>query len=97
MADLLIPTGLKLVELQRDSLGAWRVDTASGIRLVLGREQIGEKIRRFALVWKSGLNQQINSIKTIDLRYPNGLAVAWKDGVLIGAQHDTEVNTAQSV
>ena len=46
---------------------------------------------------KSGLNQQINSIKTIDLRYPNGLAVAWKDGVLIGAQHDTEVNTAQSV
>jgi len=97
MADLLIPTGLKLVELQRDSLGAWRVDTASGIRLVLGRDQIGEKIRRFALVWKSGLNQQINSIKTIDLRYPNGLAVAWKDGVLIGAQHDTEVNTAQSV
>ena len=97
MAELLIPTGIKLVELQRDSLGAWRVDTSSGMRLVLGRDQIAEKIRRFALVWKSGLNQQLNSIKTIDLRYPNGLAVAWKDGVLIGAQHDTEANTAQSV
>jgi hypothetical protein len=23
--------------------------------------------------------------------------VAWKDGVLIGAQHDTEANAAQSV
>lgn len=97
MAELLIPTGLKLVELQRDSLGAWRVDTASGIRLVLGRDQIAEKMRRFVLVWKSGLNQQLDSIKTIDLRYPNGLAVAWKDGVLIGAQQDTEANTAQSV
>ena len=97
MAELLIPTGIKLVELQRDSLGAWRVDTSAGMRLVLGRDQVAEKIRRFALVWKSGLNQQLNSIKTIDLRYPNGLAVAWKDGVLIGAQHGTEANTAQSV
>ncbi|MDG0971762.1 MAG: FtsQ-type POTRA domain-containing protein [Porticoccaceae bacterium] len=96
MAELIVPTGLKLVELQRDSLGAWRVDTAVGIRLVLGRDQIAEKIRRFVLVWKSGLNQHLGSIKTIDLRYPNGLAVAWKDGALIDAQDDTKANTAQS-
>ena len=94
MAELMLPTGLKLIEIQRDSLGAWRVDTADDIRLVLGRDQIAEKIRRFVLVWKSGLNQQLDSIKTIDLRYPNGLAVGWKDGVLIGAHHDTEINTA---
>jgi cell division protein FtsQ len=93
LAELLLPTGLKLAELQRDSLGTWRVDTTNGIRMVLGRDQIGKKIQRLVQAWESGLNQQINSIEIIDLRYPNGLAVAWRDGVLIGAQQETEANT----
>jgi len=97
MAQLLAPTGLKLVELQRDNVGAWRVDTESGVRLVLGRKQLVEKLRRFALVWESGLNRQLNNIKTIDLRYPNGLAVAWKDGILVGAQLNTEENPVRFV
>jgi cell division protein FtsQ len=97
MAQLLAPTGLKLVELQRDNLGAWRVDTESGVGLVLGRNKLVEKLRRFALVWESGLNRQLNNIKTIDLRYPNGLAVAWKDGILVGAQLNTEENPVRSV
>jgi len=97
LAELLLPTGLKLIELQRDNLGAWRVDTAAGIKLVLGRKQIGEKIKRLALVWDSGLSQQINKIETIDLRYPNGLAVAWKQGVLAGVFQTFESNTVSNV
>ena len=79
MAELLIPTGLKIAQLKRDSLGVWFIDTATGLRLVIGRDQVSEKIRRFTTVWAAGLNQQLKHIKTIDLRYPNGLAVAWKD------------------
>ena len=30
MAELLVPTGLKIAELQRDSLGVWYLDTAPG-------------------------------------------------------------------
>jgi len=89
MAELLIPTGLKIAELKRDSLGVWFIDTATGVRLVIGRDQVSEKIRRFTRVWAAGLSQQLKHIKTIDLRYPNGLAVAWKDGALVEAWHDT--------
>jgi cell division protein FtsQ len=85
MAELLIPTGLKIAELKRDSLGVWFIDTATGVQLVIGRDQVSEKIRRFTTVWAAGLSQQLKHIKTIDLRYPNGLAVAWKDGALAGA------------
>jgi cell division protein FtsQ len=85
MAELLIPTGLKIAELKRDSLGVWFIDTATGVRLVIGRDQVSEKIRRFTTVWAAGLSQQLKHIRTIDLRYPNGLAVAWKDGALAGA------------
>ena len=48
MAELLIPTGLKIAELKRDSLGVWFIDTATGMRLVIGRDQVSEKIRRFS-------------------------------------------------
>jgi cell division septal protein FtsQ len=40
---------------------------------------VGEKIRRLVVVWETDLSQQSNKIKTIDLRYPNGLAVSWQD------------------
>ena len=79
LAELLAPTDLKLTELQRDAVGAWQIETASGVRIVLGRDQIIEKIRRLIVVWGSGLDVQLNNIATIDLRYPNGLAVSWRD------------------
>ena len=79
LAELLTPTDLRLTELQRDAVGAWQIETAAGVRIVLGRDQIIEKIRRLIVVWGSGLDIQLNNIATIDLRYPNGLAVSWRD------------------
>ena len=97
MAELLIPTGLKIAELKRDNLGVWFIDTATGVRLVIGRDQVGEKMRRFSMVWAAGLSQQLKHIESIDLRYPNGLAVAWKDGALIGAWQDKQMSNRQEI
>ena len=90
MAELLAPTGLKIIELRRDNLGVWFIETAPGVRLVVGRDQVSEKLRRFNRVWAEGLSQQLKNIKTIDLRYPNGLAVAWKDGITMAAQENIQ-------
>ena len=43
----------------------------------------------------SGLNRQLKQIKTIDLRYPNGLAVAWKEGALAEAWQGTREENRQ--
>jgi cell division protein FtsQ len=96
LAELLGPTDLKLTELQRDAVGAWQVETAAGVRIVLGRDQIVEKIRRLVVVWRSGLDIQLNNIATIDLRYPNGLAVSWRDQDLAGGDLGHESNTDSS-
>ena len=79
LTDLLLPTGLQLSKLKLDRLGAWQLETSNGIQIVLGRNKVGDKIRRLVVVWESELSNQSARIKTIDLRYPNGLAVAWKD------------------
>ena len=97
LAALFLPTGLKLTELQRDNLGVWRVETARGIELILGRDHLADKIKRLALAWHSGLQNELHNIETIDLRYPNGLAVAWKNGLLIEAQQDIRANADLSV
>jgi cell division protein FtsQ len=97
MAELLIPTGLKIAELKRDSLGVWFIDTATGLRLVIGRDQVSEKLRRFTKVWAAGLSQQLQQIESIDLRYPNGLAVAWKESAVNGAWQDNRKNNRQEI
>ena len=96
LAELLAPTDLKLTELQRDAVGAWQIETAAGVRIVLGRDQIIEKIRRLIVVWGSGLDVQLNNIATIDLRYPNGLAVSWRDQdiTISGFGHETTTDSS---
>ena len=85
LAQLLLPTGLKLAKLNRNGLGAWHIETSKGIRLIIGRNQVGEKIRRLVLVWASDLYKYSDNIETIDLRYPNGVAVAWRDQTTVSA------------
>ena len=96
LAELLAPTDLKLTELQRDAVGAWQIETAAGVRIVLGRDQIIEKIRRLIVVWGSGLDVQLNNIATIDLRYPNGLAVSWRyhDITISGFGHEPTTDSS---
>ena len=78
LAQLLAAVDLRVAELQRDALGTWRVELQAQFSLVLGRDQMAEKIRRFTKVWQSGLQAHQARIEKVDLRYPNGLAVSWK-------------------
>ena len=77
MAEILGPTGLKVHEIRRDVVGSWLITTSSGIQINLGRDQLVQKLRRFQVVWSAQLASQVEKIKTIDMRYPNGLSVAW--------------------
>lgn len=59
--------------------GAWHVELEGGVQIYLGREDILSRLKRFASVY-----QQVNSsgqghMARIDLRYPNGFSIQWKD------------------
>ena len=64
---------------------------------MIGRDQISEKIRRFNLVWAAGLNKYVKNIAAVDLRYPNGLAVAWRETALAIQQKSRQKNTQDSI
>ena len=65
--------------LSRSAAGNWTLEFADGVRLVFRDEQT-RKVRRFASVYLSTLIGRRKSIDRIDLRYPNGFAVRWRDG-----------------
>lgn len=65
--------GLEIRRLELDPRGAWRLELTSGLELLLGREEVSNRLERFLSI-RSDL-RGMASITSIDLRYPNGLAL----------------------
>ncbi len=78
ISGLLGPVGLRIEEVVSDNSGSWTLTVLSDIKIILGRDQLVEKLQRLQSVWLAELSSQEKNINVIDLRYPNGLAVKWK-------------------
>lgn len=76
--QLLRPLGLPLSALDMDAKGAFTVYVAGGVPIVLGSQQIMEKMQRFARAYQVRLASNFTAIERVDLRYANGLAVKWR-------------------
>ncbi len=59
----------------------WSVELNNGIRLILGDQDMTERVTRLVAIYPQ---VEVNSdrIKYIDLRYSSGLAIGWKNGIL---------------
>jgi len=74
---LLLPLHLSIVRLQLTEQQAWSLVLNNGLRLVLGQQDLQERLQRFIKAYPS-LAQNKVAIEYIDLRYNHGLAVKYK-------------------
>lgn len=79
LARLLVKVNLHVVELQLDDRRAWTAVLSNGLRLVLGRHTDRARLQRFIRVYPKSLAMRIHDVAQIDLRYPNGFAVRWRE------------------
>lgn len=79
MVQLLQPSNLKIAGLKRDQRGAWQLSLSNGLELVIGRDQVMEKMRRFLVVWMTTLKGKAEQIARVDIRYDNGISVEWTE------------------
>ncbi|WP_461515820.1 cell division protein FtsQ/DivIB [Porticoccus sp.] len=77
MVQLLQSSGLRIAALKRDDRGAWWLRLDNDLELVIGRDQVMEKMRRFIEVWEQELKEQAQRVARVDVRYDNGVAVQW--------------------
>lgn len=78
-SQLLRPLDFTVASLEMRERGSWYLTTGQGLELLLGRDHVVDKMRRFVSVYDAALKEHIANIARVDLRYPNGLAVAWRE------------------
>lgn len=79
MQAWLLETGLYIQEMKLDPRRSWTLIMENGIELRLGRNNMYERLQRFASVYRNNFQSETRKIEHIDMRYTNGFAVAWKE------------------
>lgn len=72
---------LKITEFKKDNRGSWKVILENGITLKIGRDQQEKRLRRFMVGYQQSLASVMKQVRSVDLRYTNGFAVQWKEGL----------------
>lgn len=80
LEKLLRTRGMSLGLLQLDERRAWMFRLRGGLQVELGRENFEERAARFVNIVTEGLGHRMSGAGYIDMRYPNGYAVLWKQG-----------------
>lgn len=78
LSVLFARAGLRLTGLTLESRGAWNLELDNGIQVVVGREQLMPRLRRFLSIYEAELSQVAAQIEQVDIRYTNGVAVRWR-------------------
>lgn len=83
MKDLqasLVAQALELDEFNVNERRAWTLHLSNGLELKLGQKEPLQKFNRFLITLPISGKKQITAMARVDLRYPNGYAVTWKQG-----------------
>lgn len=67
--------GLKIAQLALSPRRAWTIGTDQGMVIEIGREQVQQRLQKFAGVYEQTLGSLEREVRYADLRYPNGFAV----------------------
>lgn len=79
IGEILAPLHLKVEQLLVDERGEVEAVLAGGTRLVLGGDNFLERMRRFVVVYKQELAPVAGLVERVDLRYADGVAVAFAE------------------
>lgn len=79
-------TGLKAIVLTQSARGAWDVTLENGIVIALGhidldsqhKKYLDDKLERVSKLFLAKSDIAFENVKTLDTRYPNGIAIEWK-------------------
>lgn len=71
---------MELAEFSVNDRWAWKIKLATGLEILLGRNEQLKKLQRFLKTLTVLGQEQVEKMAIVDLRYPNGYAVSWKSG-----------------
>jgi len=80
VSRLVSKLGLSVQEVEMNERRAWTIKLSNGVNVMLGRIDSELRLQRFASTFKAVLQPYEKDITAVDMRYTNGLSVAWVAG-----------------
>lgn len=71
--------GLDVSHLRLTGRRSWSLELHGGLRVVIGRVAFEERVARLIEVVLPHLGESLAGVEEIDMRYPNGFAVRWRE------------------
>jgi cell division protein FtsQ len=75
MNQILFPSGLRIEQLTLSERNSWELQVTGGMRIVAGREEVRERLKRFVAIYDKRFGNDIADIEKVDLRYSNGFTI----------------------
>lgn len=75
--EILQPAQLQMKRVALSPRRAWQLELSSGELVLLGREEMQQRLQRFVRFYPQMLSGQA-ALWQVDMRYPNGFAVKWQ-------------------
>lgn len=75
----------------------WHIGLPGDIDVILGRDDLNNRLKKLAIVHKRVIQPYQQYIDTVDLRYQDGFSVRWKPGVRPKNGADTENKQRESL
>jgi cell division protein FtsQ len=76
---ILQPLHAKISYLELTPYLTWKLKLDNGMTLKIGHNDILTRLTHFVKVYPKIIGERAEDVEYIDLRYPNGMAVRWKD------------------
>src|SRR5690606_29009962 len=78
--------GHEVARLEMSDRGSWFLTTRDGIAMLLGRDDVLDKVQRFMTIDRLMLAERRELRARVDLRYRNGMAVAWREPATVNGE-----------
>jgi cell division protein FtsQ len=80
LSTALSPADQTIEILTLDARGSWQFTNQHDVRVLLGKDDIMERVHRFVLIsGSSDFVASLDFVRKVDTRYSNGVAVDWKE------------------
>lgn len=77
--QLLAPISLEIASITMLPDQAWDITLNNGLHLLLGQDDVINRIKRFTAVYPKIFVGHTNDVDYVDMRYSDGLAIKWKN------------------
>lgn len=74
----LLPLNLTVRALSLSPRGSWTLQLSNGIEVFIGQQALWPRLQQFVKVYPEVVGDKVSKVVSVDLRYPNGVAVMWK-------------------